>query len=235
MSDHNMLNEMPGGALDNKKTFVSHLFNFNPEGKAEFLNVVQYGALGLLPVLLLNKLIHNYIPEANEEKSSLELLVEILLQLIVMLCGIILIHRGITYLPTYSGYLYEGFNLTSVLLAFLVIILSLQTKIGLKVNILYDRVIDIWNGTGEKEEDKKKEGITGSSLLGQHRPSQADHLAENAGLSMFPPQPIVTSKETTNYDHMLGGQTQNNTAAAAFDDGPMAANSLVGGAFGSAF
>lgn len=235
MSDHNVLNEMPGGALDSKKTFVSHLFNFNPEGKAEFLNVVQYGALGLLPVLLLNKLIHNYIPEANEEKSSLELLVEILLQLIVMLCGIILIHRGITYVPTYSGYLYEGFNLTSVLLAFLVIILSLQTKIGLKINILYDRVIDIWNGTsGEKEDDKKKEGITGSSLLGQHRPSQADHLAENTGLSMFPPQPVVTSKETTNYDHMLGGQTQNNTAPA-FDDGPMAANSLVGGAFGSAF
>lgn len=235
MADFNVgLSEIPGGALDNKKTFVNHLFNFNPEGKAEFLNVVQYGALGLLPVLLLNKLIHNYIPEANEEKSSLELLVEILLQLIVMLCGIILIHRGITYLPTYSGYLYEGFNLTSVLLAFLVIILSLQTKIGLKVNILYDRIIDIWNGTRENEEEKRQEGITGSSLLGQHRPSQADHLAENTGVSMFPPQPVVTSKETTNYDHMLGGQTQNNTQEA-FDDGPMAANTLVGGAFGSAF
>jgi len=234
MSEHNVLNEIPGGALDNKKTFLNHLLNFNPEGKAEFLNVLQYGVLGLLPILLLNKLIHNYIPEANEEKSSLELLVEILLQLIIMFCGIVLIHRGITYLPTYSGYLYESLNFTSVILAFLVIILSLQTKIGLKVNIMYDRVLDMWNGTSSEEKGEKKEGITGSSLLGQHKPSQADHLAENAGLGVFPPQPVVTKKETVNYDHMLGGQTGNNTEPV-YDDGPMAANSLVGGAFGSAF
>tara|TARA_B100000902_G_scaffold118494_1_gene119043 strand:- start:519 stop:980 length:462 start_codon:yes stop_codon:yes gene_type:complete len=153
-----------------------------------------------------------------------------------MFCGIILIHRGVTYLPTYSGYLYESLNLTSVVLAFLVIILSLQTKIGIKVNILWDRVLDIWNGTTDMDERKKKrqENMSNKSLLSQHRPSQADTFVDGPAASMFPPQPVVTSKETTNYDHMLGGTTGNNSAPM-MDDGPMAANSLVGGAFGSAF
>src|SRR6056300_1764768 len=119
-----LLQEIPGGAVENNKTFVKHLFNMSPEGTAEFTNVIQYSVLGLLPVLLLNKLISNYIPEADDEKSSLELLVEIMLQIVIIFCVNILIHRGIKYLPTYSGYLYETLNLTSVVLAFLVIILS---------------------------------------------------------------------------------------------------------------
>lgn len=232
-----LLQEIPGGAVENNKTFVKHVFNMTPEGKAEFFNVLQYGILGLIPILLLNKLIHNYVPEANEEKSSLELLVEIMLQLVIMFCGIILIHRGVTYLPTYSGYLYESLNLTSVVLAFLIIILSLQTKIGIKINIVWDRVLDIWNGTTDMDERKKKrqENMSNNSLLSQHRPSQADTFVDGAvGGGMFPPQPVVTSKETTNYDHMLGGSTGNNTEPM-MDSGPMAANSLVGGAFGSAF
>lgn len=230
-----MLQEIPGGAVENNKTFIKHLFNMSPEGKAEFTNVIQYGFLGLTPVLLLNKLISNYIPEADEEKSTLEILVEIMLQIMIMFCGIILIHRGITYLPTYSGYLYESLNLTSVVLAFLIIILSLQTKIGIKINIVWDRVIDIWQGNSDMDEKKKKkqESMSGSRMLPQHRPSQADSFVDGAA-GVFPPQPVVTSKETTNYDHMLGGSTGNATEPM-MDSGPMAANSLVGGAFGSAF
>lgn len=229
--DGGVFNEVPGGAIENKSTFFKHLFNGTAEGNAEFLNVIQYSFLGLIPILILNKLVHNYIPEVDEDKSSIELLVEILLQLIVMFCGIILIHRGVTYLPTYSGYLYESLNLTSVVLAFLIIILSLQTKIGLKVNILYDRLLELWNG-GEVNEKKEKMG--NNSMLSQHRTSQADYLEENPAVGIFPPQPIVTNKPSNGYDHMLGGTT-GNANQEPVSDGPMAANSLVGGSFGSAF
>tara|TARA_B100000900_G_scaffold409317_1_gene425041 strand:- start:1436 stop:2131 length:696 start_codon:yes stop_codon:yes gene_type:complete len=231
MDGGRVLDEIPGGALENKGTFFKHLFNGTAEGNAEFLNVIQYSFLGLIPILILNKLVHNYIPEVDEDKSSIELLVEVLLQLIVMFCGIILIHRGITYLPTYSGYLYESMNLTSIVLAFLIIILSLQTKIGLKVNILYDRLLELWNG---KEENEKKENMGNSSILSQHRTSQADYLEENPAVGVFPPQPIVSSKPSSGYDHMLGGST-GNANQEPISDGPMAANSLVGGSFGSAF
>ena len=75
----------------NKKSFLSHVFSSTDEGKAEILNVVQYATLGVIPVILLNKAIQRFIPEADAEKASLELLVEIFLQMIIMFCGIILI------------------------------------------------------------------------------------------------------------------------------------------------
>jgi hypothetical protein len=104
----------------NKKSFLSHVFSTTEEGKAEILNVVQYSLLGVVPIVALNKMIQRFIPEADSEKSSLELLAEIFIQLVVMFCGIIIIHRIITYIPTYSGFKYESLALTNVILAFFV-------------------------------------------------------------------------------------------------------------------
>jgi hypothetical protein len=83
-----------------RKTFLGHVFSSSSESKAEFLNVVQYSLMGVIPVVVLNKSIQRFIPEADPEKSSLEVLVEIFIQLVVMFCGIIVIHRVITYFPT---------------------------------------------------------------------------------------------------------------------------------------
>ena len=89
-----------------KKSFMSHVFNMGEESNAEILNVVQYSALGVVPIVVLNKLIQRFIPEADADKSSLEVLAEIFIQLVVMFGGIIFIHRMITYIPTYSGFKY---------------------------------------------------------------------------------------------------------------------------------
>ena len=74
-----------------------------------------------------------------------------------MFCGIIIIHRIINYIPTYSGFKYEALNLTNVIIAFLIIVLSIQTKLGIKVNIIYDRIYELWNGPSAEEgmENKK--------------------------------------------------------------------------------
>ena len=93
-----------------KKTFFNHAFSGTDEGKAEILNVLQYVLLAIIPVILLNKSIQRFVPEADSEKSSLEILAEIFIQLLIMFCGIILIHRIITYIPTYSGFKYEALN-----------------------------------------------------------------------------------------------------------------------------
>ena len=50
-----------------------------------------------------------------------------------MFVGVILIHRMITYVPTYSEFKYETLSLTNVLLAFMILVLSIQTKLGIKV------------------------------------------------------------------------------------------------------
>jgi hypothetical protein len=217
-----------------KKTFLSHVFSTTEEGKAEVLNVVQYSLFGVIPVVILNKLIQRFIPEADPDKSTLELLAEIFIQLIVMFCGIIVIHRVITYFPTYSGFKYENLMLTNVILAFLIIVLSIQTKLGLKTNILVDRVSELWNGTSAT--DKKanvKKGLRVNNAVSQHSASQADYLDNSHVQSnVFPPAPVATSRPSNpmeGYDNMMG----RGGAAPEFGMGPAAANSLLGSSFGA--
>ena len=218
-----------------KKSFLSHVFSMAEESNAEILNAIQYSVLGVVPVVMLNKSIQRFIPEADPEKSSVEVLAEIIIQLIVMFVGIILIHRIITYIPTYSGFKYENLNLTNVVLAFLIIVLSIQTKLGLKVNIMVDRIMELWNGpsTNEKKEGMKN-NVKVSKPVSQHAPSQADYLDNtNTQNNMFPPAPVATTRQNSvmeSYDHMMGGGHMMD-----MNPGPMAANGLLGGSFGASF
>lgn len=217
----------------NQNSFINHVFDSSDEGKAEILNVIQYSLTAILPVVMLNKTIQKFVPEADIEKSSLELLAEIFIQIVVMFIGVVLIHRVITYFPTYSGYKYEAFNLTTVILAFLVIVLSLQTKLGIKVNILVDRAYELWNGPGaEKKKQGRKEGMSGSQ---NHQPSQADSLDDSrTQTGMFPPLPSATNNTRSSgqgYDYSLkvSGSGAPQGDFSDFSPMPAAANSLLAG------
>lgn len=224
------------------KTFFSHVFNTSEDANAEIMNVSQYSLLAVVPVVILNKIVQKFVPEADPDKSSAELLVEVVLQILVMFIGIIFIHRIITYFPTYSGYKYDSMVLTHVILAFLVIVLSLQTKLGTKVNILVDRVGDLWNGTGDSE---RKQGVRNRVRFNEgfssseHAPSQADYLDHpGTQTSMFPPAPVATTRPTTGtYDTMMrgSGSSGSGMGGGMMSAGPMAANTVLGGAFGSLF
>jgi len=220
-----------------RKTFLNHVFSMTDEGKAEMFNVVQYAIMGVVPIVVLNKLIQRFIPEADTDRSSLEILVEILIQIIVMFCGIIIVHRVITYFPTYSGFKYDQLILTNVILAFLILVLSIQTKLGLKVNILYDRLGELWNGSNPDSGNRSNMRI--SQTMGGHVPSQADYLDNSAAqMDIFPPAPVAAQKPSNgSYDTMIrgGASAQPSAAAAASYAGPMAANSVLGGGFGSFF
>lgn len=209
-----------------KKTFLSHVFSTTEEGQAELLNVIQYSSMGVVPVVMLNKIVQRFIPEADPEKSSLELLAEIFIQLTIMFCGAVIIHRIITYFPTYSGFKYENLTLTNVILVFLIIVLSIQTKLGLKVNILVDRVIELWNGPSTEE---TKQNVKQNVRVSQHVPSQADHL-DNSQMQggTFPPAPVATARPDMGQQNMMA-------AAPEMSFGPMAANAALGGSFGAAF
>ena len=209
----------------NKKTFFNHVFATTEESKAEILNVVQYAVMGVVPIVALNKLIQRFIPEADPEKSSVEILIEVLVQLVIMFVGVLLVHRVITYFPTYSEFRYESLALTNVILAFMIIVLSLQTKIGIKVNILADRTMELWNGPQENMETKGNVRVNRPV----HTPSQADHLGTSQA-DMFPPAPMVTARQDQGPDTMMRGNP-----APQMEFGPMAANNLLGGSFGSSF
>lgn len=208
-----------------KKTFFNHVFSTTDDSKAEVLNTIQYASIGIIPIIVLNKLIQRFIPEADFDKSSVELLAEIFIQILGMFCGIIIIDRIITYIPTYSGYKYEIMNLTNVILAFLVIILSIQSKIGMKTNILYDRAIELWNGSNEFNKNVVKKNVRfKESIQSQHMPSQADTLDEPQ-FQEGPPLPKSTNQSRQISQEEYGLQ----------DYGPQPANGMIGGSFGSLF
>ena len=213
---------------DSKKTFLSHVFSNNEEDKGELLNVSQYAVMGIVPVVVLNKTIQRFIPEADPDKSSVELLAEIIIQVVVIFVGLVLIHRVITYFPTYSGFKYENLVLSNVILAFLVVVLSIQSKVGTKVNIIVDRLNDLWNGYSEEEVEETKKKVRVRQPV-RHAPSQADNL-DNSGMQngLFPPAPTTTQPNNQLAESMALGMGGGDYAEA-FE--PMAANGALGASF----
>jgi hypothetical protein len=222
--------EFSGGESNQPNTFMTHVFSTTEENNSEILNVVQYALMGVVPIVGLNKLIQRFVPDADVDSSTIELLVEIFMQITIMFCGIIIIHRIITYFPTYSGFNYESLCLTNVILAFLIIVLSIQTKLGIKANIVYDRVLELWNGepSEDKDQTKQNNGVRVRKPVTTHNPSQSDYL-DNSQVqpNTFPPAPISAVPNQRGNDQPVGG--------FGIDMGPMAANGLLGGSFGSAF
>tara|TARA_B100000902_G_scaffold56671_1_gene63496 strand:- start:180 stop:956 length:777 start_codon:yes stop_codon:yes gene_type:complete len=159
MTSHDALSQGGGGG---PQSFIKHVFNFDDDSKNDMMNIIQYSILAIIPVVALNKSIQRFVPEVDETKGSLEILVEVAAQTIAMFIGILLIHRVIVYVPTYSKVKYNDLNVTGIVLAFLVIVLSLQTKLGEKVNLLLERVIDIVDGNTSLREgmqaEKDKDG-----------------------------------------------------------------------------
>ena len=71
--------------------FISHVFNFDNKSKNELTNIIQYSILAIFPIVILNKTIQRFIPEADETKGSIEVLIEIILQLGLIFVGMFFI------------------------------------------------------------------------------------------------------------------------------------------------
>ena len=133
-------------SLDTSKDFFKHVFNMNDDSKKDMMNIIQYALLSVIPVVFLNKTMSKYVPEADETKGSVELGGEVVIQIILMFIGLLLIHRINTFIPTFSDEKYPDFNIIYIVLAVLMVTLSLQTKLGEKVSILCERVMQLWEG-----------------------------------------------------------------------------------------
>jgi hypothetical protein len=56
---------------DEQKSFFKHVFNFDDDSKSEVLNILQYSVIAIIPIVILNKTMQKYVPEADDKKSSL--------------------------------------------------------------------------------------------------------------------------------------------------------------------
>lgn len=227
--------------------FMNHLLKFDSDTKGDLLNVVQYSALALIPVILFNKNVLTLFPAANEEKGNLELVVEIIGEITTIFMGIFLINRIITYIPTYSEKSYSSLNLIQLVLVFLIIILNFQTELATKVDILIERVIELWTGrpSDKKSHDKSSkvyvsQPISGNQPVPTHQNSRADYLGSHNQLLENPNTQQSVSQSNTMYSQSLNQPapstqsappTQPTQQAPNFDNmyqEPMAANDGMG-------
>jgi hypothetical protein len=156
-----------------KDSFIEHLFNFDQDTKSQLMNIFQYTVLAIIPVILLNKGVAKIIPTVDEDKASYVLTAELLGQAVLMFFGMFLIHRFVTYFKTYSGVEYAPFHTTNVILLFLVIVASFQTRIGEKTNILIDRFFDLIEGRSTLGESKEESSCKGQPQKGAKAPQMA--------------------------------------------------------------
>lgn len=228
-------------------SFIKHVFNFDNDTKCELLNTGQYALLAIIPMGFYNYIVDSVIPEVDESKSNLEILAEIIGQVLLLLAGFFLLHRLITYVPTYSGRAFGEMNVFSIILLLLALSYDSHTKIGEKTKILMNRAKDIWDGKkkDDKKDAKKKDGSVvkvtqpiSRAGMPTHSPSRADYLnAHNAMSSptqMLPPQspqPPATSNNMYNDAGFNGLQDAESPPPPMV---PLAANDGYG-AFGSAF
>lgn len=129
-----------GGSLL-KPGFVEYITTISSNEKSQMINLVQYGGLAILPLLVLLKLMKMYIPPEDPNKGSTELIIEVVLQLSFMLLALFMIHKLILFVPTYSRLEYGNINVITMVLPLFFLMFAMDTNVSEKLNTLFDRLL----------------------------------------------------------------------------------------------
>ena len=223
--------------VNNFENFFDYMLKFNQESKGKLMNVIQYFSIALIPIVILLKLVKNYFPEEDNSKGSIEILVEVIGQLTVIFLGILFIDRFVRYFPTISKMNYHIFNETNFIIPILIILVTMQTKLGSKINILTDRLLEMWNGKSNITPQNNNIKVT-QPIAGKLNNLPSDNLDV---LESFTNQPI--DKSVTMINNLPIQQTNNpppNNPPSdynnmMFNNEPMAANDAFGSGFGTQF
>ena len=195
---------------DESMGFFNYVFNFDNENKMRIMNMLQYTLLAIIPILLILRGIKHLIPEEDESKGSFEILAESIGQVILIMVSIWITNKIINYIPTYSGEDYPKFNEISFVLPFILLLATMQTKLGAKFNILIDRTMNLITGKNPQEGFNNKDKNQGQGQGqgqgqtvvrvtqplgggGMHQPSQADYLDRT---QLLPSNPQLSAMPT---------------------------------------
>ena len=194
-NNNNVNTNKTSGGMTLNMGFVEYITTISTNEKAQVLNMLQYGGLAVLPLLILLKIMKMYVPEEDPLKGTPELSIEVLLQLGFILVAFFFIHKLVLYLPTYSNVEYEHLNLLSVILPVFFLMFALDTGIGSKLNILFDRLllaVGIKKEPFQKKEPVKKNGLmvgeTTTRTLSNEQVSQQQDPMASRMIDGFPTQ-----------------------------------------------
>jgi len=140
--------------------YLSNVFTLNNNDKSNLFNLIQYTVLAIIPIVLVNKTMQKYVPPVDDTKSSIEILIEVIIQLLFIIVSLFFIDRIITHIQTYSEEPYQPvLNHTWSAILFVMIILTLQSKLGEKINILFDRAYHMIFNSEDNDDDNSKKNI----------------------------------------------------------------------------
>lgn len=217
------------GGGEGSKSFFSYMFSLNPNEKNDLINMLQYSILAIIPIIIVLKLMKKYIPNENDKKASIEILIELVLQLIIIFASFWFIHKLIAFIPTYSKASYPHFNIIQLIIPITFILFSMNSSISEKATILLNRIlvaVGIIKENYDEDEQVKKKNV-----------------------AVVPPCliPMISNKETSTrggmtvptYDQRqdptfgpsgFQGQCQSQSQQYGIQDQePAAANELIGG------
>lgn len=234
---------MEDSPVDNNIGFFKKVTTIDDDQKDSLMNGVQYIAMATIPVALADMLLRRFFLDKEPgNKGTIELLAEILGQVVLTIILMFCIHKVIIAIPTYSGKAMNRINYTSLSLGMLITLFSLNHNIRNKLDIVFGRLMDMWEGKKEEKKSKKKDKskisvsqpISGrQQLMPTHRPSRADYLGtQNQNSTMPVSQPVqhAPPQEVDITSQQNYGGPQNNLIDANVPTlEPMAANSVLGG------
>ena len=121
-------------------------------------------------------------------------------------------------------------NITPLLLIFLVIVLSLQSKLGEKINIIVDRISDLWEGETKLDKNKKKpktlkEVNQQQALIKQQEDHALQQQMQQTTSQIQQPQQV-----SPNFNMFY-----NNNVGSDGETHLLAANEVLGGGMGVAY
>jgi len=244
----------------NSKGFFTKVLEMDTGTKNGLINGIQYITMAVIPIAIVDMVMKRWFTSKNPyDKGSVELLAEVLGQAVVTLVLLFIVHKLIIAVPTYTGTPMTRINYSTISLNLLIIAFALNQGMGDKINVIFTRLQDYWEGKSTDGKDKTKHDKSKVSVsqpisrqgAPTHQASRADYVGNHT--QMMPVQsgvpPIVPrsqqqmpqqqqpQQEPATGQSMYGGPS--NPLVDANTPGgmqePLAANSVLGGGFGSAW
>lgn len=207
----------------NNDNFFTYMMKLDENNKNELVNLIQYSVFAIIPVMVILKVVKYFSPEYDETKGSLEIIVESLLQITFIISAIWFANKAIRYFPTYSGVKYSDFDSISFIIPLLIIIMTMQSNLGSKVNILFDRTMELWNG--EQNTTNQSQSQTNENIIPhQQNYDESQLLPNNPMMTSMPPMQPDSKPDFNNmYQNAMHSSTGQ---IESFK--PMAANEVMG-------
>jgi hypothetical protein len=169
---------------DTKKGFFGYVFNFDDTNTGQLTNLYQYTFIAIPLILLSLKILNHFSPELDESKGTLEILFEIFLSINWILLTIWFVNKIIRYIPTRSKINYPILNETNFILPLLIVLFTMNTKLGNKINLLIERGIDLYAGKTNLKDSNNNVNQQGQKDIKTTQP--ISHMGGNTHL---PPSP----------------------------------------------